>query len=401
MPDDTRQFSFGFGGEGEGFGLYGWHGPEDGFTWTDGLESALLLPRLQAPNGWFVEVCATPFNPRGLLGGQRMTIAVDGCYIGGATVHEHKQTLAFFVPPSVTPLRGAGIDHVLVTIGHPDAGRPSELESTDDTRLLALSMSGVRIQSLAEPRWPSHVPIPDIEHIALSSDDDAAIAYVERLLGITAAELVTRFESLGENCEFGLLQRRCGAEPLGLLRFSSAFLHRLLEALNAEFVGLGDELEVTVGRSGHEWMSHDRRYAFEWHTRIHPTEASGEQVHAGERARAKLLRRRLLEDLQTADKIFVYQRPGLASVEEVMPLFLALRRRGPNTLLWVAESDEDHPPGSVEVVSPGLLRGNIDRFGGRENGTWEISIMRWLEILVQAVNLRQAARGHARLLVES
>src|SRR5436305_104536 len=33
-------------------------------------------------------------------------------------------------------------------------------------------------------------------------------------------DLATRFESLGDNCEFGILQRLEGAEPLGLLRWA-------------------------------------------------------------------------------------------------------------------------------------------------------------------------------------
>jgi len=32
-------------------------------------------------------------------------------------------------------------------------------------------------------------------------------------------DLVQRFESLGDNCEFGMVQRYAGAEPLSLFRF--------------------------------------------------------------------------------------------------------------------------------------------------------------------------------------
>ena len=35
-------------------------------------------------------------------------------------------------------------------------------------------------------------------------------------------DLVLQFESIGDNCELGLVQRRAGSEPLGLLRFAGS-----------------------------------------------------------------------------------------------------------------------------------------------------------------------------------
>lgn len=55
-----------------------------------------------------------------------------------------------------------------------------------------------------------------------------------------------RFESLGQNCEFGLLQRRCGAEPLGLLRFSSVRLERLIHGIRANFEGIDAPNDVRL-----------------------------------------------------------------------------------------------------------------------------------------------------------
>jgi len=36
-------------------------------------------------------------------------------------------------------------------------------------------------------------------------------------------DLVLQFESIGDNCELGLVQRRAGSEPLGLLRFARVY----------------------------------------------------------------------------------------------------------------------------------------------------------------------------------
>ena len=47
-----------------------------------------------------------------------------------------------------------------------------------------------------------------------------------------------RFESLGDNCEFGLFQRMCNAEPLGLFRFAGGYLPEIIRGLNSGFSGL-------------------------------------------------------------------------------------------------------------------------------------------------------------------
>ena len=62
-------------------------------------------------------------------------------------------------------------------------------------------------------------------------------------------ELMLAFESLGENCDFGLVQRHAGAEPLGIYRFSGTNLYQLLSTLNNEFEGVGELLNFTVGTS--------------------------------------------------------------------------------------------------------------------------------------------------------
>jgi len=57
------------------------------------------------------------------------------------------------------------------------------------------------------------------------------------IVGLSAQELMYRFESLGDNCEFGLVQRRCGAEPLGLFRFASIGTEQVARALEAGLEG--------------------------------------------------------------------------------------------------------------------------------------------------------------------
>jgi hypothetical protein len=59
-------------------------------------------------------------------------------------------------------------------------------------------------------------------------------------------ELVIQFESLGDNCELGLVQRMAGAEPLGLLRFAGVPLRHLIRAMEARFEGMADTANIRV-----------------------------------------------------------------------------------------------------------------------------------------------------------
>ena len=60
-------------------------------------------------------------------------------------------------------------------------------------------------------------------------------------------ELVVHFESLGDNCELGLVQRRAGVEPLGLLRFAGVPLRNLVRGLNARFANIAEAWRVRAG----------------------------------------------------------------------------------------------------------------------------------------------------------
>jgi hypothetical protein len=199
-------------------------------------------------------------------------------------------------------------------------------------------------------------------------------------------QLMMRFESLGENCEFGLAQRRCGAEPLGLLRFASTPLAALLSALKHRFEGLGEPVrtEVRVSDDGREYLVFDRRYGILYHPWLMVGEASPEDILAREVKRLPLLKRKLIEDLEEARKIFVYR--GMQPLSRVLMVRLAeaLRQYGACTLLWVEQQDADHRAGTVEALGGGLLKGYIDRFAPRENAH-DLSVDGWIALCRRAL----------------
>jgi hypothetical protein len=211
------------------------------------------------------------------------------------------------------------------------------------------------------------------------------------------SELMMRFESLGENCEFGLVQRRCGAEPLGLFCFASAPLPKLLAGLEAAFEGLSDadNLDVQLSSNGREYMVYDKRFQLLYHAWVSAAEMSAGEVHQREMRRLPLLIRKLIEDLREAEKIFIFHGMEPLGEEEARRLLALLRSYGPNTLLWIEVADAEHPPGTVAWIGEGLLKAYIDRFAPGEDAH-DLSLDCWIAICREAYRLWRVGAGGDR-----
>lgn len=214
-------------------------------------------------------------------------------------------------------------------------------------------------------------------------------------------ELMLGFESLGENCEFGLVQRRCGGEPLGLFRFASVPLPKLMAVLNARFEGLAEagNLRVGLSENGREYMVHDRRFGLLYHAWVLAGEMTVEEIHAREARRLPLLIRKLIEDLELGEKIFVYHGMRPLTGDQASGLAVALEHYGPSALLWVEAADSNHAPGTVERLAPRLLKGYIDRFAPGENAH-DLSLDCWIAVCREAVRLHRQAPASASAGVE-
>ncbi len=209
------------------------------------------------------------------------------------------------------------------------------------------------------------------------------------------ARFILNFESLGNNCEFGLVQRNCGAEAfLSLLRFAGMELPTLLRALDLGMQDFGDPANVEIrpdDKPRPEFVVHENRYRVFFHTFRYADEANAELLHASESQRIAYCARHFLRHLRGGSKILVVKRNEPLQEEEILPLFAALSSYGPNVLLWVVPADATHAAGTVEVVIPGLLKGFIDRFAPYEDAP-DMSLDVWLEICVNAYQLSQADR---------
>jgi hypothetical protein len=357
----------------------GWSAGEDGYRWMIGERSELWLECPGAGN-YLLELELTPFVHPPALPVQRLAVSVRGTVIG-RSVLRGLSTVGYRIPADLL----AGKGPVRIGFEHPDAARPVDLTDHPDDRQLALSVRRLSLSRVSG----------DMSLRRLDTGAGVVAADIGQLIGIPAVQFMLGFESLGDNCEFGLVQRRCGAEPLGLLRFSNIELEPLLRGLAAEFEGLAEreDLELTISEGERrEYVLHASRYALTFHTFQYEGEIDAVELMAKQIARLRLLRRKLLEDLRLGEKIFVYKRNEVLHEHNVLPLHALLNRFAANTLLFVTPADAAHPPGTVERLMPGLLQGYVDRFAPSKNAH-DLSLERWLAVCVNAFRLVRKAAG--------
>ncbi len=375
----------------------GWARSEETFTWGIGAESHLLLPRLEASDDYILTLDVVPFVHPPALPSQRLIVSVNETVLGSSELS--RPTLLGY---RIAGALAGGAERMVVTLQHPDAARPTELSDIADTRQLAFAMSEAKLYRVTHPAGPpsggpaTHLPTGLMLNGAPPRAADVA-QWATARTGLAPADIALGFESLGENCEFGLFQRRCDAEPLGLLRFSSTFMRNLIRGIDNGFEGLGqiEDIEPRLeGASPKEYMIHERSFGLVYHTFVYEGQRSAWLMREQESARLKFLRRKFIEELEATDKIFVYKFGSTVSEEEILPLHMALNRYGDATLLWVVPAQRDRPAGTVEVLMPGLLKGYIDRFAPADNAH-DLSVDGWLRVCANACVLQHLRRPAA------
>jgi tetratricopeptide (TPR) repeat protein len=175
-------------------------------------------------------------------------------------------------------------------------------------------------------------------------------------------EIFSQFESLGSTCEFGLVQRHFGSEPLGLLRWSVLSPEQLINALQRDFEGVGEPNNTRLKVVRREWYTEDVNFGMGMHTFILENEQPEETIFPKICKRLSFLRKKLLDDLQSAEKLFVYKSEEAISESEIHQIFSLLRKRGNCSLLVVSLASEDQASGLVTELKEGLMHGCVKQF---------------------------------------
>jgi len=206
-----------------------------------------------------------------------------------------------------------------------------------------------------------------------------------RRLGITSAdglaneisitELMLSFESLGERCDLGAVQRRYGTEPLSLLRFAFAPFDGLILALQERFQAVGTAEDTRFESHEDETILTSNRYGMHFHTFVSKSDMAVsvldgelkvwrlntperiETFRAWQRERLISIKDKLIEELEKPRRIFVHSNDERTTEADAVKLLAALHAYGPNTLLYVCPADAEHPAGTVTRLRDGLYFG--------------------------------------------
>ena len=184
---------------------------------------------------------------------------------------------------------------------------------------------------------------------------------------IASERLFERFESLGNNCEFGMLQRFSGYDPPGLFRnvgFDSVLM--MIEAIETDFEGMFDEgrYEFTLPFMWPDWRLDCRVHGFTFHTGIPASAELNSELWTRKTRDAirtfRFLKTKLLDELRQGEKIFVFRFNFDVAPELIDRFHAAIRRHGSGWLLHVMQ-DESKPFGWTEKRADGLIVAAIAR----------------------------------------
>ena len=220
-------------------------------------------------------------------------------------------------------------------------------------------------------------------------------------------DLLGRFESLGGGgpdgsahygCEFGFVQRLVKLEPLSLLRWTGVNLENVTRLLADDFAGVGEvETSMLTAFEGvYDWRFVDTAYGLYCdHTHLARLTVPREDALRMMCQRTAFLARKLREDLEDGDKIFVYRYSGEVGDEAgMLALAGAVNGHGSAVLFFVCRADEHNPPFTVRLVHPGLMIGHIDWFAVDRLG-FPVNLDGWTVLCEQALRLWQDVRQAA------
>jgi len=408
LPADPVTYRLGGSGSPAAELRDGWHVDDDGLVWTAARVSRLVLPAAGFSPA-VLRIGLTPLLTKDLLPAQRLAVVAGGMLLGQFSVRAETALCVplpagvgdggielIFVTPDAVPMRSFAYDRPEQSLGFVIDWIVAE---TPPPRLHAAA--SLRGDGLAEaPALAVSQRFVDVPTAELH-------ARIEAELGVKAADLMRGFESLGDNCAFGLAQRKAGAEVLGLLRFANTPLRALLRGLGDSFKAAlaKADIELYLHPDGNprEYMLKIARYGIRWHTLVHEPDAEAAAVERDQVIKLGFLRRKFEEGLRGGRKIYTLVRsepqkigvvmPGFAApdtasasrgVTQLMPawdpprryevvpppltlaeaqaVLVELNRRGANTLLYFVPAAPDRPAGTVELLAPGLMRASMASF---------------------------------------
>jgi Flp pilus assembly protein TadD len=227
----------------------------------------------------------------------------------------------------------------------------------------------------AKRRFPAAMELADRHHEALTRLAEHDPLGYQALLRQPQADaspdndlraLVLRFESLGGTgpeggCEFGCFQRWHDAEPLSLFRWAAVPVAGLIAGLENRFARIGGQESLTISPHEGQWEVRDAVYGTVMHSFVSSIDVPAERMIVLASKRMQFLREKLIADLESAEKIFVFKAGWVAPTDsEIKALGQAVESCGSAKLLCVCGAGAEHAPGEIVATSRNVFIGFMD-----------------------------------------
>ncbi len=390
MYETVAEFVFSIAGNGAPCLVEGWGAPEERSTWSVAETSRLSVPVKPGDGDLMLEIAVTPPLLMPVARRQRLGLHVNGVYLGEEVI-ACETSVGFRLPAAQFAAAGT-LD---IRLSTPDAQRPVDLGFSSDTRRL-----GVALREVLVLRVPPEIPVAERVLPALKLEDLPGGAHNENLVrgftGLSVADLMMQVESLGHNCELGLVQRRCGAEPNRLLRFAGIGYHNLLLGLDFGFEGIDElaQLRCYLDPGPRpEFRVYNSRYGMDFHSFQYEGDTDPASLLARMARDLAFRRRNFVDMLHEDSRLFVFQRVEPMTAAQAIPILNLLRSYGAHALLFVSP-DRSIPAGTVRLLAPDLFQGSIDRLApGTEVDRFNLPA--WISLCANAYRLWRENGGGA------
>lgn len=145
---------------------------------------------------------------------------------------------------------------------------------------------------------------------------------------------IDNFESIGCDCEFGLVQRTFNHEPMSLLRWSSISLHSLVRMIEDDFKDLKNIDTYDIARNDDlEYMVTNKSYYLWSHTDTRKDSSKSELIESSFK-RINYLQRQFVKEAKNNKKIYVHKSKNITT-EEMQLLYNAIKSLGADKILFV------------------------------------------------------------------
>jgi hypothetical protein len=392
---EWARYSFGEAGTAKPFLGDGWHVGVDNFTSTVRSNAELKLPALRAPGFHAIRLDASPVMSPGEDPNRDVTVLLDGIAVGQFSPREASNRV-LPLPRELTEGRD------VLPLNFMLYARPREGSGTsNDMPPPGIAVSGVSVFQLpstfasAECVRAEEAGMPRPMATSGRFLDECATtlpATIRAMLGLDVVTLTRGFESLGTNHEFAIVQRKLGVDVLHLFRFCEGTLTDLTRALADDLTVASDPDIFTVEASETNPLAYLLTlppYNLHWRMFGHDNDADRNGSRHANAITLGYLRRKFYEGLRSGRKIYVLARERSVPASEAAALLMELNRTAEATLLCVEQARNDHAPGEVELLMPGLMRGYIERFAPDTDAD-AVDLANWLRVLANATLLKRA-----------